>query len=62
MFFLEKRKSMWQKIFFPPRISNWIHALGKCFSNYVYLKDMYKNLKEIGIIRVVSELTIFLNL
>ena len=27
----------------------WIHALRKYFSNYVYLKDLCKNLKEIGI-------------
>ena len=35
--------------FFSPRISNLIHVLRKYFSNYGYLKDLYKNWKEIGI-------------
>ena len=32
------------------------------FWSYVYLKDIYKNLKGIGKIQFVSELTILLNL
>ena len=42
--------------------SNWIHVLWKYFSNYVFLKDIYKNLKEIGIIQTISKLIIFVNL
>ena len=42
--------------------SNWIHVLWKYFSNYVFPKDMYKNLKIIGIIQAVSKLKIFVNL
>ena len=57
-----KNKSMQQGIFFPPCKSNWIQVVRKIFSNYVYLKDMYKNLKEIEIIQCVSKLTTFLNL
>ena len=44
------------------RRSNWIRVLRKNLVNYVYLKDINKNLKEIGIIHFVSKLTIFLNL
>ena len=39
-----------------------IHALWKYFSNYVFTEDMYKNLREIGIIQDVSKLIIFVNL
>ena len=53
---------MWQGIFSPPRRSNWIHVIQKCFSNYVYMKVMDKNLKEIGMIYFVSELAILLSL
>ena len=53
---------MWLEMFSPLRRNNWIHVLRKYFSNCVYLKDIYKNLKEIGIIQVVSELTIFVSL
>ena len=42
-----KKNNMWQGNFFPLRRSNWIHALRKYFSNYVYLEDMYKTLKKI---------------
>ena len=38
--------------FFSPHISNWIYVLRKYFSNYVYLKDLCKNLKEIGIYKL----------
>ena len=41
---------------------NWIYLLQNYFSNYVYLKDIYKSLKGIGKIQFVSELTILLNL
>ena len=64
-FHFRKDKSIWQRLFFPPRKCNWIHDLWKYFSNYVFLrflKGMYKNLKEIGINQVVSKLTIFVNL
>ena len=47
-----KNKSICQGHSSPPRRSNWIHVLRKYFSNYVYLKDMYKNLKEIRIIQL----------
>ena len=57
-----KTKACGKEIFVLYRRSNWIHILQKYFSNYVYLKDMYKNLNEIGIIQVVSKLTIFVNL
>ena len=38
--------------FFSLHISNWIYVLRKYFSNYVYLKDLCKNLKEIGIYKL----------
>ena len=41
-------------IFYPPYRSNWIHVLWKYFLNYVFTKDMYKNLKEIEIIQDVK--------
>ena len=44
------------------RRSNWIRVLRKNLMNYVYLKDINKNLKETGIIHFVSKLTILLNL
>ena len=40
--------------------SNWIYLLWNCFSNYVYLKDMYLSLKGIGKILFVSVLRILL--
>ena len=44
----QKKKNAFDKdIFAPPRRINWIHVLWKYFLNYVFLKDMYKNLKEI---------------
>ena len=59
------RKRFDKYIHFPHRRSNWIHKLWEYFLNYVFfrfLKDMYKNLKEIGIIKGVSRLKIFENL
>ena len=38
--------------FFSTSRSNWIHVLQKYFLNYVYLKDLYKTFKEIGISRL----------
>ena len=62
-FYFRKRKKIFGKdIFYPPHRSNWIHVLWKYFSNYVFTKDMYKNLKENGIIQDVSKLIIFVNL
>ena len=58
----KKYKPMLQGIFSPPRKSNWIQVLPKYFSNYLYLKIMYENLKKIGKIQCVSKLLILLNL
>ena len=55
-----KGKSIWRGRIFQPCRSNLV--LWECFSKYVFLRDMYKNLKEIGIIQAVSKLTIFVNL
>ena len=57
-----KTKGCGKKIFVPHRRSIWIDVLQIYFSNYVYLKDMYKFLKEIGIIQFVSKLITFVNL
>ena len=38
------------------------HLARTFFSNYVFLKDMYQNSKESGIIQAVSKLTVFVNL
>ena len=48
------RRNFW----FTP--SNRIYLLQNCFSNYVYLKDMYLSLKGIGKILFVSVLRILL--
>ena len=58
----KKTKAFGMDIFFPPRRSNLINVLWKYFSNYVFFKDMYKNVKEIGMIQAVPKLTIFVNL
>ena len=43
------RKSIcWGKFFGSLHTSNRIYLLWHCFSNYVYLKDMYMSLKGIG--------------
>ena len=62
--FQKKIKEFGKDILFPLRRSNWIHELWKYFSNYVFrfLEDMYKNSKEIEIIKALSKLTIFENL
>ena len=46
-FNLEKTKACREEIFFLPSISKWIHVLRKYCSNYIYLKDMYKNVKKL---------------
>ena len=61
-FHFRKRQKQLAKTFF----SHPVEVNGsKHFLNYTllrFLKDMYKNLKEIGIIETVSQLTIFVNL
>ena len=55
------RKSICQgKLFGSLHTSNWIYLLRSYFSNYVYLKDMYLNLKGIRKILFVSVLRILL--
>ena len=51
-----------KEFFLPHRRSNWIPVLRKYFLNYVYLKEINKNLKEIETIQFVSKSIIFLNL
>ena len=61
--FRKRQKHLAKTFFFPPHKSNWIHALWKYFSNYLFLKDTYKNLKEIrAISKLLSKLTISVNL
>ena len=60
--YFKKRKKYLQGHFFPPFRTNWIHLLWKYIWNYVFFKDMYKNLKEIGITQAVSKLSIFVDL
>ena len=49
-----------RKYFCLPR--NWYFLFQNYFSNYVYLKDICKTLKEIGKIQFVPKLAILLNL
>ena len=58
--FIRKEMHLLGNIFGSPHTSNWIHSLRNCFSNYVYLKDMYITLKGIGKILFVSVLGILL--
>ena len=58
--FIRKEMHLLGNIFGSPHTSNWIHSLRNCFSNYVYLKDMYITLKGIGKILFVSVLRILL--
>ena len=61
-FHSRKRQKHLAKTFFPHPVE--VNG-SKHFLNYTllrFLKDMYKNLKEIGIIETVSQLTIFVNL
>ena len=62
--FRKRQKHLAKTFFFPPRRSNWIHVLWKYLLNYVFfqfLKDMHKNLNEIGIIQTVSKFTTFVH-
>ena len=61
-YFRKRKKTFGKDIFYPPHRSTWIHLLWKYFLNYVFTKDMYKNLKEIGIIQDVSKLIFFVDL
>ena len=58
--FIRKEMHLLGNIFGSPHTSNRIHSLRNCFSNYVYLKDMYITLKGIGKILFVSVLGILL--
>ena len=60
--YFRKEKTIGKYMFSAPHGSNWIHVLWKYFSNYVFTKDMYKNLKQIVIIQHLSKLIIFVNL
>ena len=42
-----------------PRTSSQIEVRRNYFSNYIYLKNMYKTLKGLGKIQFLSELIIF---
>ena len=55
-----KKKHLLRKIFGSPYTSNQIYLRLNCFSNYVYLKDIYLTLKEIGNIMFASVLKILL--
>ena len=46
--FRKKQKHLLGKMFGSPHTSNRIYLLRNCFSNYVYLKDMYIALKTTG--------------
>ena len=52
--FYKEKKAFAREHFGSPHKSNWIYLLQNCFSNYVYLKDMYITLKGIGKILFVS--------
>ena len=58
--FIRKEMHLLGNIFGSPHTSNWIHSLRNCFSNYVYLKDMYITLKGIGKVLFVSVFRILL--
>ena len=45
-FYFRKKKTCDEGIFHPPYRSNWVHVLWKHFSNYVFTKDMHKNLRN----------------
>ena len=62
IYFRKRKKTFGKDISYPLHRSNWIHVLWKYFSNYVFSKDIYKNLKEIGIIQDLFKLIIFGNL
>ena len=51
-----KRQKLVLRNFFSPRMSNWIHVIRKYFSNYLYLRVLRKNVKEIGISKLYKSL------
>ena len=53
-------KHLLRKVFGSPHTRNRICSLWNCFSNYVYLRDMYITLKGIGKILFASVLRILL--
>ena len=55
-FILENDKSMCQGIFSHPVEVTGFMYLRKYFLNYVYVKDLYKNLKEIKISKLHESL------
>ena len=59
-FSIMKKRHLVRNMFSSPHTSNWIYFLHNCFSNYLYLKDMYITLKGIGKILFVSVLRILL--
>ena len=48
-----------KEITFLPRTSSQTEVRRNYFSNYIYLKNMYKTLKGLGKIKFLSELIIF---
>ena len=58
--FIRKKKHLLGNIFGSPYTSNWIYLLRNCFSNYIFLKDVYITLKGTGKILFVSMLSILL--
>ena len=58
--FYKQKKHLLGNIFDLAHASNRIYLLQNCFSNYVYLKDMYMTLKGIGKILFVLALKILL--
>ena len=44
IYFRKRKKTFGKDISYPLHRSNWIHVLWKYFSNYVFSKDIYKNL------------------
>ena len=58
--FRKKTKVFVKENFWFPHTSNWVYLLWNCFSNYVFLKDMYITSKGIGKISFVSVLRILL--
>ena len=58
--FIRKKKYLLENIFGSLHKSNRIYLLQNCFSNYVYLKDIYITLNGIGKIFFVSVLRILL--
>ena len=60
--FLKKKKAFGRNIFAHPIEVTGSMYFGKYFWSYVFTKDIYKNLKETGIIQDVSKFIIYVNL